>query len=50
MYKAVLRDNNDADIIIHPRVNTVVSGKKKWTQRDKPLEKTVHKDIGGRDS
>ena len=35
VYKAVLRDNNDANIIIHPRANAVVSEKRKWTQRDK---------------
>ena len=35
VYKAVLRDNKEAAIIIHPRANAVVSGKRKWTQRDK---------------
>ena len=35
VYKAVLRDNKDANIIIHPRANAVISGKRKWTQRDK---------------
>ena len=37
VYKAVLRDNKEADIIIHPRANAVVSVKRKWTQRDKLL-------------
>ena len=35
VYKAVLRDNKEADIIIDPRANAVVSEKRKWTQRDK---------------
>ena len=40
VYQAVLRDNKEADIIIHPRANAVVSGKRKWTQRDRHVQKT----------
>ena len=43
VYKAVLRNNNDANIIIHPRTNAVVSGKKKWTQRNKLSKRQVQK-------
>ena len=35
LYKAVLRDNKGADIIIHPRANAVVSEKRKWMKREK---------------
>ena len=41
VYKAILRDNKDANIIIHPRVNAVVSDKGKWTQRDKHVQKIL---------
>ena len=41
--KAVLRDNKEADIIIHPRANAVVSEKRKWTQRDKLSKRQVQK-------
>ena len=43
VYKAVLRDNKNANIIVHPRSNAVVSGKKKWTQRDKLSKRQVQK-------
>ena len=47
MYKAGLRDNKDAHIIIHPRSNAVLSEKSKWNQRDrnilKILDDGVHK-------
>ena len=42
--KSVLRDNKGADIIIHPRSNAVVSGKK-WTQRDKHVQKIFDEGI-----
>ena len=45
VYKAVLRDNKDANIIIHPRANAVVSGKRKWTQRDKHVQKIFDEGI-----
>ena len=45
VYKAVLRVNNRADIIIQPRVNAVVSGKRKWTQRDKHVQKLFEEGI-----
>ena len=45
VYKAVLRDNNDANIIIHPRANAVIKEKKKWTQRDKHVQKIFDEGI-----
>ena len=45
VYKAVLRDNKEADIIIHPRANAVVSGKRKWTHRDKHVQKILDKGV-----
>ena len=45
VYKAVLRDNNDANIIIHPRANAVIKEKKKWTQRDKHVQKIFNEGI-----
>jgi transposase len=45
VYKAVLRDNNDANIIIHPRANAVVSEKRKWTKRDKHVQKIFEEGI-----
>ena len=43
VYKAVLRDNKEADIIIHPIANAVVSEKRKWTQRDKLSKRSLTK-------
>ena len=40
--KAVLRDNKDAQIIIHPRSNTVLSEEGKWNQRDRHVLKILH--------
>ena len=45
VYKAVLGDNKEANIIIHPRSNAVVSGKRKWTQRDKHVQKIFDEGI-----
>ena len=45
VYKSVLRDNKEANIIIHPRSNAVVSGKRKWTQRDKHVQKIFDEGI-----
>ena len=39
MYRAVLGKNKDAKIVIHPRVNAVISSKRKWTQRDRHVQK-----------
>ena len=44
VYKAILSDNKETDIIIHPRANAVFSGNKKWTQKgQKILDEGVHK-------
>ena len=47
VYTHVLHHTRDAKIIIHPRSNAVVSDKRKWTDRDrhvqKILEEGVHK-------
>ena len=40
VYKAVRNKNKDAEVIIHPRVNAVMSGKIEWTQRDRHVHKT----------
>ena len=45
VYKAVLRDNKDAQIIIHPRSNAVLSEKGKWNQRDKHVLKILDDDV-----
>ena len=39
VYGAVLRKNRKAKIVIHPRVNAVLSSKQKWTQRDRHVQK-----------
>jgi hypothetical protein len=39
VYRAVLGNNKDAKIAIHPRVNAVISSKRKWTQRDRYVQK-----------
>ena len=45
VYKDVLRDNKEANNIIPPRSNAVVSGKRKWTQRDKHVQKIFDEGI-----
>ena len=39
VYKVVRNKNKDAEVIIHPRVNAVISSSKKWTQRDRHVHK-----------
>ena len=39
VYRAVLGKNKDAKIVIHPRVNAVLSSKRKWTHRDRHVQK-----------
>ena len=34
VYKAIKNKSEKAKVIIHPRSNAVISGNKKWTQRD----------------
>ena len=42
VYRAVLRRNKEASIVIHPRSNAVMSsGNKKWTQRDRHVQKII---------
>ena len=41
VYQAVRNKNQDAMVIIHPRVNAVMSGNKKWTQRDRHVQKII---------
>ena len=42
VYRAVLRRNKEANIVIHPRSNAVMSsGNKKWTQRDRHVQKII---------
>ena len=45
VYNHVLHHTRDAQIIIHPRSNAVVSGKRKWTQRDKHVQKIFDEGI-----
>ena len=39
VYRAVLRKNRKAKIVIHPRVNAGISTKRKWTHRDRHVQK-----------
>ena len=39
VYRAVLGNNTDANIVIHPRVNAIISKKRRWTQRDRHVQK-----------
>ena len=42
VYRTVLRRNKEASIVIHPRSNAVMSsGNKKWTQRDRHVQKII---------
>ena len=46
VYRAVLNRNEDTNIVIHPRVNAVISGiyrvgKEEWTQRDRHVQKIL---------
>ena len=41
VYRAVRNKNKDADVIIHPRVNAVMSNKREWTQRDRHVQKII---------
>ena len=39
MYRIVGKRNPDAQTVIHPRVNAVLSGRDEWTQRDLHVHK-----------
>ena len=41
VYRAVRNKNKDAEVIIHPRVNAVMSDKREWTQRDRHVQKII---------
>ena len=41
VYNHILGHTSDAQIIIHPRSNAVVSDKGKWTHRDKHVQKIL---------
>jgi len=41
VYRAVLRKNRKAKIVIHPRVNAVLSKKRNWNQRDRHVQKIL---------
>ena len=41
VYGIVEKRNKDATIVIHPRMNAVLSGNKKWTQRDRHVQKII---------
>ena len=41
VYNHVLHHIRDAQIIIHPRSNAVVSDKRKWTDRDRHVQKIL---------
>ena len=39
VYRTVLGNNRAANIVIHPRVNAVLSKRRNWNQRDKHVQK-----------
>ena len=39
VYKGIRNKDENANVIIHPRSNAVISGNKKWTQRDRHVHK-----------
>ena len=39
VYKAIRNKSENAKVIIHPRSNAVISGNKKWTQRDRHVHR-----------
>ena len=39
VYRAVKRNSREAEIIIHPRSNAVISEKGKWNNRDRHVQK-----------
>ena len=39
--RVVLWKNRKAKIVIHPRLNAVISSKRKWTQRDRHVQKIL---------
>ena len=41
VYRAVRKKSEEAEIIIHPRSNAVLSEKGKWNQRDRHVQKIV---------
>jgi hypothetical protein len=41
VYRIVQKRNKDAAMVIHPRVNAVMSGKIEWTQRDRHVQKII---------
>ena len=45
VYNHVLHHSRDAQIIIHPRSNAVVSDKGKWTHRDKHVQKILDEGV-----
>ena len=45
VYNHILQDTRDAQIIIHPRSNTVGSDKEKWTRGDRHVQKIIDEGI-----
>ena len=45
VYNHILHHSRDAQIIIHPRSNAVVSDKGKWTHRDKHVQKILDEGV-----
>ena len=45
VYNHVLHHTRDAQIIIHPRSNAVVSDKGKWTHRDKHVQEILEEGV-----
>ena len=45
VYRAVLKNNKDANIVIHPRMNAVLSSNAEWTQRDNHVLKILEDGI-----
>ena len=41
VYRIVQKRNKDAAMVIHPRVNAVMSKSKEWTQRDRHVQKII---------
>ena len=45
VYRAVKRKSREAEIIIHPRSNAVISEKGKWNHRDRHVQKILDEGI-----
>ena len=41
VYRAIRSKSEKAEILIHPRSNALISGNKKWTQRDRHVQKII---------